>query len=1037
LKKEAALRLAARFLAGAFLATTVLLPSQGQDKKDGFPAPYNSGTEKGKSPPLSAAQVVAKMKLPPGFKATVFAAEPDVQNPIALAWDGKGRIWIAENYTYAEQAVRFDLKLRDRILIFEDSPEGKFKSRKVFIDTLQRLMSVEVGHGGVWAMCPPQLLFIPDRDGDGVPDGPPEVVLDGFTVAKTGSYHTIANGLRFGLDGWLYGRCGGSNPGEVGPPGTPADQRTPLRGSIWRYHPTRKVFEVLSHGTTNPWGHDWDEDGELFFINTTNGHLWHDFPGAHFTRGTTKDPNPRAYELIDMHADHWHWDRALGFKKARGDTADALGGGHAHVGMTIYLGDNWPDEYRGRLLTVNMFGHRVNQEILERQGSGYVGKRGEDILFVPDPWFRGMELSYGPDGGVFMLDWSDTGDYHDYSGVHRESGRIYKITFGDAKPSKIGDVAKLTVDQLVNLHLHRNEWFVRKARQELTTRSLDGHGVGTAREQLRKWFDKETDVVLKLRALWTLYTLGAADEKLLRGLLRHPDEHLRVWAVRLLTDTWPLDTVMSKRPAKAVAGPEVLASKDLLAEFTRMAAEDPSGLVRLGLASTLQRLPVAQRPPLAAALVGRKEDAKDHNLPLLIWYGLIPVAETDPAAAVALAGKAELLLTRKFIARRLAEDFDKNAAAVNQLLEITAGKPEPFQLDILDGLAAGLKGVRKVTKPAAWDVLAKKLAGSSNVALRNRVRDLSVILGDAKALDEVRKIAVNPKADLADRKAALEAIIDARPADLREICEKMLAVPALNVIAARGLATFDDAAIGPALVKGYPKFDAADRPQLIAILVSRPTFAAALLAGVADKTVPRGDVSAFDARQIRSLGDEKLTRKLAEVWGELRDTPADKQKLIAKWKAQLTPEVLAKADRGQGRVQFNKTCATCHMLYGEGAKVGPDLTGGGRHDLDFLLAKIADPSALVSADFRMVVLTLKDGRVFNGIVTAKNDRTLTIKTATDSITVELGLIDNTRESTLSLMPEGLLETLTPAQVRDLMAYLMTKNQVPLPGGGER
>ena len=635
-----------RLIHSLFIFSIVVAVAVGQNPPapDKFPAPYNSGTEKGKSPPLSAAAVVAKMKLPPGFKATVFAAEPDKCNPIAMAWGRQGgRLWIAENYTYAETAVRFDLKLRDRILIFEDSRgAGKFDKRTVFTDNLQRLMSVAVGHGGVWAMCPPQLLFIPDRDGDGVPDGPPEVVLDGFTVATTGAYHTIANGLRFGPDGWLYGRCGGSNPGMIGQPGTPAESRTPLRGTMWRYHPQRKVVEVLSHGTTNPWGHDWDEHGELFFINTTNGHLWHEIPGAHYTRGTTKDPNPRAYELIDMHADHYHWDKALGFKKARGDTADAFGGGHAHVGMTIYQGDNWPPEYRGRLLTINMFGHRINQEILERQGSGYVGRRGDDMLFVADTWFRGMELSYGPDGGVFMLDWSDTGDYHDHTGVHRDSGRIYKITSGTARPSTIGDISKLSVDQLVALHLHLNEWFPRQARLELSARSLDGRGTGNAKEQLRDLFDKHANVPLKLRALWTLYAMSAADDALLRAQLRHPDEHIRTWAIRLLTDAWPLDTVMSKRPTASVAGPEPKVDPALLAEFTRLAGEDPSGLVRLALASTLQRLPVTQRPLLAAPLLSHKEDAKDHNLPLLIWYGLIPVADTDPTTLATLAGQAEL-----------------------------------------------------------------------------------------------------------------------------------------------------------------------------------------------------------------------------------------------------------------------------------------------------------------------------------------------------------------------------------------------------------
>ena len=348
-----------------------------------FPVPYNS--EPDQSRPMPAAEAAAKMRLPPGFKATVFAAEPDVQNPIAMAWDGRGRLWVAENYTYAERSKKFDLNLRDRILIFEDKDgDGHFDTRKVFTDEVQMLTSVEVGHGGVWAMCPPQLLFIPDRNRDDLPDGAPEVVLDGFTIPPE-NYHGFANGLRFGPDGWLYGRCGASSPGEIGAPGTPAEQRIPMRGTIWRYHPQRKVVEALSCGTTNPWGHDWNEHGELFFINTVNGHLWHDFPGAHFVRPHTIDPNPRAYALIDQHADHWHFDTAVGWSKSRDGKADPYGGGHAHVGMMIYLADNWPAEYRGRLFTWNLHGLRVNQEILERTGSGYVGRHGPDVFFAGDP----------------------------------------------------------------------------------------------------------------------------------------------------------------------------------------------------------------------------------------------------------------------------------------------------------------------------------------------------------------------------------------------------------------------------------------------------------------------------------------------------------------------------------------------------------------------------------------------------------------------------------------------------------------------------
>ena len=169
--------------------------------------------------------------------------------------------------------------------------------------------------------------------------------------------------------------------------------------------------------------------------------------------------------------------------------------------MMIYQGDNWPAEYRGQLFTLNLHGRRANQEILERRGSGYVGRHGPDFFIAGDPWFRGMELSYGPDGGVFVLDWSDTGECHEYTGVHRTSGRIYKITYGEPKRSEVGDLAKLSASELVKLHTHANEWFARQARLELAARAEAGRGLDAAKEQLRELFEKQGDVVVKLRAL--------------------------------------------------------------------------------------------------------------------------------------------------------------------------------------------------------------------------------------------------------------------------------------------------------------------------------------------------------------------------------------------------------------------------------------------------------------------------------------------------------------------------------------------------------
>ncbi len=1003
-----------------------------------FPTPYNS--EQDPSQPMDPSEAAANMALPPGFKATVFAAEPAVQNPIAMAWDARGRLWVAENYTYAESGKKFDLNLRDRILIFEDQDgDGRFDTRKVFTDDLQMLTSLEVGQGGVWVMCPPQLRFIPDRDGDDIPDGPGEVLLDGFTGSPD-MHHTFANGLRFGPDGWLYGRCGASSMGEPGRPGAPAAQRVPLRGTMWRFDPRSQVVEVLSSGTTNPWGHDWNEWGELFFINTVNGHLWHGIPGAHFVRPHTFDPNPRVYTLIDQHADHWHFDTARTWQQSRNGAADDLGGGHAHIGMMIYQGDNWPAEYRGHLFTLNLHGRRANQEILERQGSGYVGKHGRDFFVAKDPWFRGMDLSYGPDGGVYVLDWSDTGECHEYSGVHRTSGRIYKITYGQPNRPEFGDIRKLTSAQLVQLHTHTNEWFSRQARLELTARAQSAQGTGFARKGLRELFEHHRDPVIKLRALWSLYCIGAADEVFLRAQLHHADEHVRTWAVRLLTDHWPLDTVLSQRPgisegrspSSRAGNANRFPAPATVQALLPLAKTDPSGLVRLALASTLQRLPVPLRAKLAGPLMAHAEDATDHNLPLLIWYGLIPVGETDPAALAPLAARSQLPFTRQAIARRLVEEIDRNPGPLNALLQLTMNKPGLVRADVLNGMKDGLTGWRKATKPAAWDDFSLPLRERMDLALRDRINELDLLFGEGRALDAVKKVALDPEADLSARKTALQTLIDSHAEDLRPICERLLDEQFVNVVAARGLAGFDDAAAGAKLVRAYRRFHPSERGQLLSTLVSRVRFAEALLNAVAEGKIPRADISAFQVRQIRSLNEPSLDRKLTETWGEFRPPSADKQQQISRWKNQLGPALLARADKSQGRSVFNATCASCHTLYGEGGKVGPDLTGSGRANLDYLLENLVDPSAVVTADFRMSIVELKDGRVLNGLVGDKTERTLTLKTSTESLTLERSEIVTSRESSLSLMPEGILDGLSIEQVRNLVAYLMHPSQVPMP-----
>ncbi|HWL09069.1 MAG TPA: PVC-type heme-binding CxxCH protein [Planctomicrobium sp.] len=1003
-----------------------------------FPKPYNSG-EDANAVATPAAETIQKLTLPNGFVAKLSAAEPMVQNPIAVTWDQRGRLWVAENYTYGDSKLRFDRGLRDRVLILEDTDgDGVFDSRKVFLDTVQILTSIEVGRGGVWLMCPPQVLFIPDQDGDDIPDGPAQAVLDGFTVG-TDSAHNFANGLRWGPDGWLYGRCGGTCPGLVGIPGTPDEARVPIWGGMWRYHPKTKVYETVVTGTTNPWGHDWNSLGELFFINTVNGHFWHSIPGAHYERHTGLDPNPRSYRLIDLHADHWHFDTGKPWQESRDGAANDLGGGHAHTGGMVYLGDNWPAEHRDRFYMINMHGRRLNTEILEREGSGYIARHGKDLVFSSDTWFRPIEVTYGPDGGVYIIDWSDTGECHENNGVHRTSGRIYKITYGTPKFPGTFDLSKKSNSELVELHRHANEWFARQARIVLAGRLDQGTELGDAREGLLKLFQTESDRVVRLRALFSLYVIEGCSQEFLKGLLSHEDEAVRTWSVRFLTDSWPLDG--PNGPVKRAATLQKQTEKqatELLPTLVRAAKEDHSSLVRLALASTLQRLPVSLRTELALPLVSHAENAEDHNLPLLIWYGLIPVGDTHPEALVTVATHCQLPTTLTLIARRFTEDVEKNPAPLNELLSFAASKESSpaVQNAVITGMTEALRGWRKAKVPSNWPSFQAAIDKNDNDDLIARARELSVVFGDGRALDEVKKIVLDNKASMEARKAALQTLIDAKPDDLREICEKVIRIRILNVVAAQGLAQFDDPAIGEQLAKAYGTFLMPERPQIISILVSRPKFALPLLKTIERGGIPRTALTSFHVRQLHSLENPEISKLTTSVWGELNDSSEEKLKLIADLKLQLTDEALTKANLSEGRVLFNATCAKCHRLYGEGTLVGPDITGSNRNDLHYLLENIVDPSAVVGKDFRMIIVMLDDGRVLNGVITSQTERTMTLQTLTDAVTIDKESIEETKQTSLSPMPEGLLQNLTPEQIRNLIGYLKHPSQVPLPVGKE-
>jgi putative membrane-bound dehydrogenase-like protein len=959
--------------------------------------------------PLPKEEAAARMSVPAGFEVQLFAGEPGVVQPIAFTFDERGRLWVVECLSYPDWKGPGE-KGSDRVVILEDSDgDGRMDRRKLFWDEGRNLSGIELGFGGVWLCSTPELIFVPDRDGDDLPDGPPLALLDGWDLKAK---HNVFNGLTWGPDGWLYGMNGILSNSKVGPPGAADDERVALNCGVWRFHPLERRFEVVAWGTTNPWGLDFDEHGEMFITNCVIPHVWHVMPGAHFQRMFGQDFNPHLYELMESCADHIHWAGGA-WQESRLGTGKhgEAGGGHAHAGAMIYLGDNWPERWRGTLFTVNIHGRRLNNDFIERRGSGHVARHGKDFLFAGDPWFRGLEVKYGPDGGVFLSDWSDTGECHDYDHADRAHGRIYKITHPPLE-RVLPDLGRLSDLELVELQLHRNDWHARQARRLLQERAARGRDLGAAHRELRRLLEAERRAPRRLRALWALHASGGAGEELLLGLLGDGDEYLRAWAVRLLFDG------ESPPPAAMEA-------------LERAAPGEGSALVRLWMTSALQRLPLGKRWTAAAALAARGEDEHDRNLPLMLWYAVEPLVSADVERALALAREARIPLLRRFIARRAAASGEGLRSLVALLGRLERGD-DAMKRDLLHGAAAALEGRRRPVMPSGWPAARRKLAASLDAEVRELTDTLAIAFGDPEALEAARRTALDPAAALSERSRALRGLVERREPDAPALLHRLLGDGALRSQALRALAAWDLPETAERIVERYGELAEGEKADAIGTLASRPAWALALIDAMESGRIARRDLSAFAARQVEALGDERVRARLKEVWGDVRPLERDKGRELARYRRMLVPEALEMADRSRGRLVYERACGSCHVLFDAGSRIGPDLTGSQRANLDYLLENLLDPNAIVGRDFQLTTVETRDGRLLGGIITAEDEAALVVQTPTERVVVPKAEVILRLPSEASMMPEGLLEPLGEEELRDLFGYLMGAEQAPRP-----
>ncbi len=988
---------------------------------------------------LAPEEAVKRMRVADGFEVRLVASEPLVRQPVCIEFDDRGRLWVIQYLQYPNPAglkrVQVDRYSRtkydrvpeppprgprgaDRITILEDTDgDGRRDRGRDFLDGLNLATGLAFGHGGVFVLNVPYLLFYPDRDRNDVPDGDPEVLLTGFGMEDA---HSLANSLTWGPDGWLYG-CQGSTV-------TANIRGNEFQQGVWRYHPVTHAFELFCEGGGNSWGLDFDRQGNLFYSTNYGGHvLLHGLQGGYFVKSFAKHGelhNRHSYGFFD-HAPH---------KNFRG--------GHVTVGGIVYQGDSFPAAFRGKYVAGDLLGHGVYWHDIERHGSTVKTAHGGQLLVANDDWFAPTDVTLGPDGAVYVSDWYDGRTAHPDPDADwdRTNGRIYRISAKGTKPVEPIDFAKLGVEQLIELHDHPSQWHVRHARQELVrrhatvvpaaesrkrseARSPAASGALTAKveSKLRDAALQSPTETMALEALWTLHALDRFDEELASQLLGGPHPAVRAWTVRLLGDSRQVSHEMAHR-------------------LDKFAEHEPMVEVRQQLAATAARLPAHQAMPIINANINRDIDNDDPRLPLLLWWAVErhSVDGRDevlrrflrPALWKSTLGR-ETLLSR-LIRRYAAEESRAGLNSVVQLLKAAPDEAARNSLwgPVLQGwqerppAAAAMNDDAEDTNSAEFSrmVLAAWQAQPADSTLLK----LGIALRLPEPLDAVRRAAFDRAVDAGRRVTLLDMLgPTSDPTLIEPSLELVLAdePEAVRNAALRILSRFDDQRIISKLMALHRSSrSAALQSQIRDVLLGRKASARALLSAV-----DRGEIEAKvtpleQIRRVALFEDADLDALVAKYWGRLE--PSTREEKLAEVRRLNNDLRAAPGNAAAGHLVYKKHCASCHQLFGEGTKLGPELTSANRQDRDFLLISLVDPNSVIRKEFVNIVVQTKDGRVLTGLPASRNETGLTLVNAkNEPVVIPAAEIDELHESPVSMMPADLHRQLAPQDLRDLFSYL--------------
>lgn len=976
--------------------------------------------------PLSAEESLKHYVVPVGFELRLFVAEPQIGKPIAMTWDERGRLWLAETVDYPNELQPAG-KGRDRIRICEDTDgDGRADKFTVFADKLSIPTSIlRVGNGLIIHQAPDTLL-LSDTDGDDVADK--RQVL--FTGWGTNDTHAGPSNLHYGHDNWIYGIVGYS-----GFNGTVGGERLSFRSGFYRFKPDGSKLEFLRNTNNNSWGVGLNEEGVLFG-STANGNPSEYMPIANRHYEAVRGWSSTVLQGI---AGDPKWQAAT--KNIR--QVDHHGGFTAAAGHALYTARNYPQAYWNRIAFVTEpTAHLVATFRIDALGAGYRSRLDGNLVASDDEWAAPIMAEVGPDGNVWILDWYnfivqhnptprgfETGRGNAYETDLRDKkhGRIYRLVQTNDPRTKDKSISlRSTTPQKLVETLRSDNLFWRKQAQRL----LVERGQSDVVPQLIKLLeDQSVDAVGinggAIHAIWTLAGLGALDDaksdaaKAVAAALDHPSAGVRRAAVMTL----PCDSHYAVEIAERV--------------------NDRDGQVRLAAMLALAESDVAAKADVVAAFM----DPSVVNDRWLLDAATTLAARQDAVFLLALSQRgteAKLGSAARERVTIVAESFARGKPAqVDGLIEALS-QASPANAEAI--IAGWLKGWPKDSAPKLSDSAETSL-GKLFAKLLPSGRAQLVSLADRWQTTSLRKyareIAATFEKTVQDNNATDEARIDAA-AQLIEFqkqdaasVESLLELigPRTSPALAKGLleaaGKSESAAAGASIVAKLGVVTPNVRPVAVRVLLSKTEWTLAMMDGVEQGTLQFSDL-ALDQRQALAAHPDKAissrAKKLLAAGGGLPN--ADRQKVLD----ELLPLTKQPGDAVAGKVVFKAQCAKCHVHSGEGSKIGPELTGMAVHPKHELLTHIIDPSRSVEGNFRVYSVLTDDGRAFNGLLASETKNAVELVDA-EGKRHQL-LRENIEEivaSPKSLMPEGFEQQVKGQDLVNLLEFLTQKGKyVPIP-----